>query len=273
MVKELRWSAPASARIVRGDSAAIRAATQQERTHEDGVAPVDMKAGDIMTTDVIMVAPDTTVREIAMILLERRISGLPVVENDRVVGIVSEGDLLRRHEIGTERKVPHGSWWMRLFHGEAGPSEYVRSHAVYAADVMTREVISRSEGEPVAAIASLFCERAIKRVPILRGGRLVGIVTRANLVQALAARNSETKGERALDDVGIRSRLLQELAEQPWWRAESNVHVVDGVVHYFGLCENEAEKQAARVAAENVPGVRRVDDHRVRYAELPFTIG
>src|SRR6186713_3349230 len=107
-----------------------------------------MKAKDIMTTRVITIAPETTIREIATILLERRISGLPVIEDGRVIGVVSEGDLLRRHEIGTDRKRPQGSWWMRFFRGEPGPAEYVKSHAVHAADVMTREVISVSEEEP-----------------------------------------------------------------------------------------------------------------------------
>jgi CBS domain-containing protein len=232
-----------------------------------------MKAKDIMTAAVITIAPDTTIREIATILLERRISGLPVVENGRVIGIVSEGDLLRRHEIGTDRKRPQGSWWMRLFQGEPGPAEYVKSHAVYAADVMTRDVISVSEEEPVGRIAILFGKRAIKRVPVLRDGRLVGIVTRANLVQALGAKRKKPKVQRAMGDDAIRKRLLEELGTQAWWRADSNVTVTGGVVHYWGVCENEVEKRAARVAAENVPGVRRVDDHRVRYAELPFTMG
>src|SRR6185436_698827 len=136
---------------------------------------IGMKAKDIMTTSVITIAPETTIREIAAILLERRISGLPVVENDRVIGIVSEGDLLRRHEIGTDPKRLQGSWWTRLFRDEPGPVEYVKSHAVYAGDVMTRRVIWVCEEEPVSRIAILFGKRDIKRVPVLRGGRLVGI--------------------------------------------------------------------------------------------------
>ena len=231
-----------------------------------------MRAKDIMTTGVVTITPQTTIAEIAAILIARRFSGLPVVEEGRVVGIVSEGDLLRRHEIGTDRKRP-GSWWLRLLRGEPRAADYVKSHAVHAADVMTREVISVSEEEPVAAIAILFGERAIKRVPVLRDGRLVGIVTRANLVQALAVKNGEAKAERALGDGAIRTRLLEELETQAWWRADSNVVVADGVVHYWGVCENDGEKQAARVAAESVPGVRRVEDHRVRYAELPYTMG
>jgi len=102
---------------------------------------------------------------------------------------------------------------------------------------------------------------------------LVGIVTRANLVQALAVGRKGPKVQRALGDDAIRTRLLRELGTQAWWRADSNVIVSDGVVHYWGACEDDTEKQAARVAAENVPGVRRVDDHRVRYADMPFTMG
>jgi CBS domain-containing protein len=231
-----------------------------------------MRAKDIMTTGVVTIKPETTIAEIATILIERRFSGLPVLEDGRVVGIVSEGDLLRRHEIDTDRKRP-GSWWMRLLRGEPRPADYVKSHAVHAADVMTREVISVSEDEPVAAIAILFGERHIKRVPVLRDGLLVGIVTRANLVQALAARSGDVVSETVLGDGAIRTRLLAELGTQAWWRADSNVLVADGVVHYWGVCADDTEKQAARVAAENVPGVLRVEDHRVRYAELPYSMG
>ena len=231
-----------------------------------------MQASDIMTRAVVTVGPHATIREIAAILLERRISGLPVVEDDRVIGIVSEGDLLRRHEIGTDRK-QRGSWWMRFFRGEPGPAEYVKSHAVHAVDVMSTLVVSVPEDEPVAKIASLFGKRRIKRVPVLRDGRLVGIVTRANLVQALAAVVPPRRGRGSADDDAIRDRLLEELGTQAWWRGDSNALVHAGIVHYWGVCENDAEKRAARVAAENIPGVRGVEDHRAFYAELPYTMG
>jgi CBS domain-containing protein len=230
-----------------------------------------MRAGDIMTRAVTTVGPHDTIREIASLLLERRISGVPVVEGGRMIGIVSEGDLLRRHEIGTQRKRA-GSWWMRLFRGEPGPAEYVKSHAVHAVDVMSTPVISVAEDEAVANIASLFGRRRIKRVPVLRDGRLVGIVTRANLVQALAAVHPPHACASA-DDDAIRARLLEELETQAWWRADSNALVHAGVVHYWGACEDEDEKRAARVAAQNIPGVRGVEDHRALYAELPYTMG
>lgn len=229
-----------------------------------------MKARDIMTAPVITISPSTPVREIAALLLERRISGVPVVEDGRVVGLVSEGDLLRRHEIGTDRSAAEGSWWARLTKDDPAPAAYAKSHARRAKDIMTRDVVSVVENTPITEIASLFETRRIKRVPVLRRKKLVGIVSRANLVQALAVTAKSVGAHRLQTDDAIRSRLLSELAHQSWWRrSPSNVIVTDGVVHYWGLLGSEGERQAARVAAENVPGVRKVEDHRMHFAHLP----
>jgi CBS domain-containing protein len=232
-----------------------------------------MKAKDIMTTPVVTITPDTTVPEIAALLLERRISAVPVVEGGRLVGLVSEGDLLHRHEIGTDRNRPARSWWLTLFGSGSAPAEYVKSHAAHARDIMTHDVISVAEETPIAEIASVLETRRIKRVPVLRDERLVGIVSRANLVQALAARRRADKTRRAKGDDSIRRQLLAELERQPWWQSgSSNVIVTDGVVHYWGLLGSDEEQAAARVAAENVPGVREVEDHRMRYADLPSMV-
>ena len=145
-----------------------------------------MKAKDIMTAPVIGVAPDTTVSEIAALLLERRISAVPVVENGRLVGIVSEADLLHRHEIGTDCIAQSGSWWLRLFSADRSIEEYIKSHARRARDVMTREVATVSPETPVAEVATVLERRGVKRVPVVEAGRLAGIVSRANLVRALA---------------------------------------------------------------------------------------
>jgi CBS domain-containing protein len=229
-----------------------------------------MKAKDIMTTPVVTIAPDTSVREIAAILLKQRISAVPVVEGERLVGLVSEGDLLRRHEIGTDRDRPTGSWWLRLFHGTPSPADYVKSHATHARDIMTREVITVDEDTPIAEIATVLETQRIKRVPVLHGGRVVGIVSRANLVQALAARPRSSKPPRAKSDASIRRQLLTELERQLWWqRSSSNVIVTGGIVHYWGVIDSDDERAAARVAAENVPGVRGIEDHRPRYSDLP----
>ena len=227
-----------------------------------------MNARDIMTSTVFTVTPDTTIREIADLLLSRRISGVPVLDGERLVGIVSEGDLLRRYEIGTDRRNAGNPWWMRFFQGAIDPAEYVKSHAVRAADVMTRAVVSVAEDTPAPRIAGLFEKHGIKRVPVLRGQRLVGIVTRANLVQALA-RTARPEQSPQSDGI-IRSKLIGELGMQEWWHSTSNAVVEDGIVHFWGVYESEDAKRAARVAAENVPGVRGIVDHRVNGADLPM---
>lgn len=234
-----------------------------------------MKAKDIMTTPVVTVSPATTVREIAALLLERRISAVPVVEDGRLVGLVSEGDLLHRHEIGTDRDRPARSWWLGLIAGGPGEAaaQYVKSHAMRARDVMTRDVITVDEDTPIATIAARLEAHHIKRVPVLRGGRPVGIVSRTDLIRALAARPRSTEPPRARSDESIRRELLAELERQPWWRSSaSSLTVTDGIVHYWGILDYGEQTDAARVAAENVPGVRKVEDHRMRIADLPSMV-
>lgn len=226
-----------------------------------------MNAIDIMTSPVVTITPETPVHDIAALLVERHISGVPVVENGRVVGLVNEFDLLRRHEIGTESSAPEKSWWAQLIERDPQPIEYVRSHAQHAKDFMTRQVISVAEDTPVKKIASIFAARAVRRIVVLREQQLVGIVTRANLVQALALNAPASPAPRVQSDEAIRVRLLSELEAQPWWRpGQSLAFVRDGVVHYQGLIENEDERRAARIAAENVAGVRSVEDTRTQWA-------
>lgn len=229
-----------------------------------------MKASDIMTAPVISIGPDTLIRDIATLLLRHRISGVPVIKNDRIVGLVSEGDLLRRHEIGTDRTPPKDWWWARLMQEDPEPGAYVKSHARYARDIMTRNVISVAESTPIAEIATLLETRGIKRVPVLRHKKLVGIVSRANLIQALSAHSKPGEIPRKVSDDAIRKQLLAELGNQKWWRtSSSNVIVTDGVVHFWGLLDSDSQKEAARVAAENLPGVRKIEDHRMKSIEWP----
>jgi CBS-domain-containing membrane protein len=228
-----------------------------------------MKASDIMTSPAITVGSDTLARHIAGLLFEHRISAVPVLEKGKLVGIVSEADLLHRHEIGTERSA-RGSW-LQLFSTDRPIADYVKSHATRARDIMTRDVVSVTPDTPVAEIATLLEKRGVKRVPVLQDGRLAGIVSRSNLVQALAAKgrllNAGDSGDGA-----IRVRLSAELERQPWWPIVSNVIVTDGVVHYFGMVDSEAQRQPARVAAENVPGVRRVEDHRILSTVVAWSV-
>jgi len=229
-----------------------------------------MKARDIMTSPVITVAPETTVREVAALLYERRIGALPVVQGGRLLGIVSESDLLRRHEIGTERFERAGSWWLRLFGADGSLHDYVRSRARCARDVMTPEVATVVPDASLAEVAQLLDGRGIGRVPVVEGGRLVGIVSRANLVQALATRVHVPAAPQAVDDESIRRALLEELERQAWWRIDrAAVLVTDGVVHFWGMVDTDAGRPAARVAAENIPGVRAVEDHRFLSSNAP----
>jgi CBS domain-containing protein len=225
-----------------------------------------MNVSDIMTAPVVTITLDTPVHEIAALLLEHHISGVPVVENGRVVGLVNEFELLRRHEIGTEGSAPEKSWWTRLIERDPRPIEYVKSHAQHAKDFMTRQVISVTEDTPVQKVASIFAARTVRRIVVLRGHELEGIVTRANLVQALALTSHARPEPRVQSDEAIRVRLLAELEGQPWWRpSQSTAFVRDGVVYYQGLIEDKGEQRAARVAAENVPGVRGVEDTRTQW--------
>jgi hypothetical protein len=178
-------------------------------------------------------------------------------------------DLLHRHEIGTEDASPQ-SWWSRLFRSDRAPSRYVKSHALQAKDVMTHLVTTIAEDTAVSRIAALFDSRTIRRLLVVRAEKVIGIVTRANLVQALVANASSHRGEQSDSDDAIRRELVAELERQPWWQPDwSVVTVEDGVVQFRGVIDTEDEKRAARVAAESVSGVRRVEDLRLRYAELP----
>jgi CBS domain-containing protein len=228
-----------------------------------------MKASDIMTAPVIAVGPRTSVREIAALLLEKRISAVPVVDDGRLVGMVSEGDLLHRHEIGTDRRVRAGSWWMRLFGEDRSAAQYVKSHARLARDVMTRAVVSVTTEAPVTQIAALLTAHGIRRVPVLRGSAILGIVSRANLVQAIAAAVHPDKRIHPGNDDAIRGRLLTELERHSWWRpTRSSVLVNERVVHYRGTVDSEEERDAARVVAESIAGVRHVDDRRRLFQAL-----
>jgi len=223
-----------------------------------------MRAIDVMTSEVVTVSDNASVAAVAKLLAERSISAVPVVDAaNRVIGMVSEGDLLHRTETGTERR---RSWWLDMLASTnqlAG--DYIKSHSGLVKDVMTRDVISVSDTTPVADIAIALETNRIKRVPVLRDGKLVGIVSRANLVRALATSSDQPSSDTEIDDLSIRDKLLTELKAQRWAEVSpANVTVKDGVVHLWSSYLSEQEKRALIVAAENTPGVRRVEDHMRR---------
>lgn len=218
-----------------------------------------MKAAEVMESHVVSVRPETTVCDVARELITRKISAVPVVDEDGgLVGIVSEGDLIRRVETGTER---HRSWWLELLiKDEKLATDYVKSHARYAGEVMTREVVTVAEGTPLAEIARLFEQHNIKRVPVVRGGKVVGIVGRADLLRVLADLHSKTAPN--LDDAGIEAEIVRQLRAEHWFSsARVEISVRDRVVKIDGVVMSEEQRRAIRVAAENVPGVRSVNDN------------
>jgi CBS domain-containing protein len=212
-----------------------------------------MKARDVMTAPVITCKSTASVKEVAKLFLQRHISAVPVVdEQDKLVGIISESDLMRRAESGTE--------WLILMTSEQGlAADYIKAHAVRVADVMTRKVITTTPDTPLNEIAGILETNGIKRVPVVRDGQLVGIISRANLVQAMASRGS--KLDIPLSDAAIRDRLLKHLNTQRWAHTDLlNVTVNEGVVDLWGLAGSDTERKAIRIAAENTPGVRAVND-------------
>jgi CBS domain-containing protein len=221
-----------------------------------------MKTKDAMTRQVISVGPEASIWEAARLMLQHKISGLPVVDaSGALVGIVTEGDFLRRAETGTERKRPR---WLEFL---AGPGrladEYVHTHGRKDEEAMTRGVETVTEDTPLDEVVRLMEKRHIKRRPVMRGRQPVGIVSRANLLHALA-RRARAAREPNKDDALIRDRLLAEIERQAWSpRALVDVVVHDGVVELRGCIIAEHQRQALKVAAENAPGVKAVEDHLV----------
>jgi CBS domain-containing protein len=209
-----------------------------------------------MTTQVVTVLPDTSVREVARMLLINRISAVPVVDTEgHILGMLSEGDLMRRTETGTDE---HHSWWLALV-ADLRAEAFVKSHGARAKDVMTREVVSVSEDAPLDEVATLLERHRIKRVPVVRDGKLVGIVSRANLLHGLVAQRAGTAPSGG--DQGIRAGIMDALIKVGIPRHFLNVVVSNGIVYLWGATQSESERDAVRIAAENTPGVKRIENH------------
>lgn len=217
-----------------------------------------MNAGDVMTTRVITVLPDTGVREVARILHANRISAVPVVDaEDRILGMLSEGDLVRRAKSGPDGG---GSWWLSLLADrQALPGNPAASLDLTARDVMTRDIFRVREDTPLEVVATLLERHGIKRVPVERDGRIAGIVSRANLIHGLAARAEGVTP--ATGDAGIRTAILDALQKAAVSTHLLNVVVSDGTAYLWGGVESQSEHQAVRAAAETAYGVKRVSDH------------
>jgi CBS domain-containing protein len=225
-----------------------------------------LTAAEVMTSDVITVGPDHPVRDVAELLYTRRISGVPVVDaNGGVIGVVSEGDLIYHTALAGERRQ---TWWLGLFADEnASARDYIKTHGRTARDVMSAKVVTVEDKATLADIAETMQRHGIKRIPVVRGGKLVGIVTRGDLLKGLVSLGAAPST--GIDDDGtIRKRLLEELRNQPWAHL-IDVQVEDGVVHLHGTFQSEDERRALRIAAENLLGVKRVEDHLAPWSSAP----
>ena len=218
-----------------------------------------MHARQIMARNVISVTPEHTVLDAVNLMLRNHVSGLPVLDQaGAVVGMVSEGDFLRRAEIGTPRK--HNRLLGFIFgHGDEA-EDYVREHGRKISEVMTTSPITVGEATPLSEIVDLLARNNIKRVPVVENGKLVGIISRSDLLQAVASLARDIPDPTA-DDDHIRDRIIAELQKQDWCPLGLSVVVRDGIVHLTGVIANERYRQAAIVAAENVHGVVKVHDH------------
>jgi CBS domain-containing protein len=226
-----------------------------------------MQVSDIMTRDVISIAPDETIDAAIELMLSRHLSGLPVIDaNGRLVGILTEGDLLRRPEISTQHA---RSRWRETFLGTRGAAQnYVHSHGVHVRDVMTPDPAVVAEDTSLKEVAQLMETHAIKRLPVLRQGEVIGVVSRADLIRALLEMHREAD-RAAVDDNAIRERILDEIAGQDWaMDANVDVAVRNGSADLWGTVIEVAQAEALRALVESIPGVHRVETYLTCNGEL-----
>jgi len=219
-----------------------------------------MKVSDVMTKRVVSISPETSILVAADLMLKHHISGLPVIDNHaKLVGIVTEGDFLRRAEIGTERKA---SSWLDALRGTAdATADYVHSHGLAIKEIMTRNPVTAAEDTNLDEAVRLMENRNIKRLPVLRDGKLVGIISRANLMRALLSIHRKAP-QSSSDDAAIRERILADAAKQSWSSgAVVDAVVQDGIVDLWGTLADPSQREAFVVLAKKVPGVALVEDH------------
>jgi CBS domain-containing protein len=220
---------------------------------------MSLKVSEVMNRRVVTVLAEAPVLEALRLMLEERISGIPVTDaTGALAGMLTEGDFLRRSELGT---APHHPRWLEFILGPGRlATEYVDTHGRKVSEVMTPRVITIGEDAPLTEAVRLMEQHRIKRLPVLRNNRLVGILSRADLLRAVVAAAATSTGDTS--DEGIRRRLADEIGRQPWSpQTMISVGVADGVVHLRGVLFDDRLRTALRVLVENVPGVKQIHDH------------
>jgi len=228
---------------------------------------MQMNALETMTREVITVSPDTTVGEIATLLVQHGISAVPVISADnRVIGIISQTDLGHRGEMGTEKK---RKWWLDLFaDADARAREYVKSHGLKASDVMTRFVVSVAKSASLAEVAELLDTHRIRQVPVMEDGKLLGMISRADLVRRLAEVKVAAPAARPENGV-LQKAIWNQIKSEPWLRSSYvNIAVKDGTVELWGAVDTEEQRNALRVLVEGVSGVQKVENNVVLFPKV-----
>jgi CBS domain-containing protein len=220
-----------------------------------------MQVKDVMTRSVISVGPDETILNAARLMLQNRISGLPVIDKDgELTGIVTEGDFLRRGELGTQRRRPK---WLEFIIGPGRlADEYVHASGRRVDEIMTTDPVTVTEDDSLEKVVEVMERRHVKRLPVTRSGRMIGIISRANLMHALASFARDTQTSAQPNDSQIRENILSVLDKQTW-APRLNVVVKNGVAELWGAITDDRERKAVVVAVENVAGVEQVHDHLV----------
>jgi CBS domain-containing protein len=230
-----------------------------------------MKVSDVMTSAPVTTSPDASLEDAVSLMVKTRVSGLPVVDSKgALIGIITEGDLLRRVELGTLR-APAGRLAAFLTPGRAA-HDFVHTHGQRVGEVMTGEVISTTADTPLSEVVALMETRQVKRLPVVHRGRLIGIVSRADLLRALAKLLSERRVV-SISDVDLRKRVLAEIDKQRWaTRANLDITVENGIVELRGAVTDDRERLGLRVIVENTPGVKDVHDRLIWVEPLSGTV-
>jgi CBS domain-containing protein len=230
-----------------------------------------MRVKDVMTSKIVSVSPQASVAEAIRLMVHSHVSGLPVIDaTGKLVGVLSEGDLLRRIEIGTTKKT---HWLEHLFRPGHLADVYKQTHGRKVEELMSTDVSSIDQSLPLGSAVSLMEKRRIKRLPVTDGDKLVGIITRADFIRALGSFVTQAYEESATSDAEIRSRILEETQHQSWApKGTLDVDVKDGIVQLRCTLTDERQRDAIKVLAENVPGVRGIDDHLIWVDPIGATV-
>lgn len=220
-----------------------------------------MKAADVMTTPIVGIGPDAPLLQAVRLMIENRISGLPVLDDaGRPLGILTEGDLLQRAETGTAAE--YAGWFGVFFRPGQLAGDYVRTHGRHVQDIMTPEVVTVTEDMPLADVVDIMRRQRIKRLPVVRDGIAIGVVSRFDLIRTLAKQLDRPASTE--DDESLRSQIIKELSAQPWApRRSISVAVENGVAEIDGVVFDVRARDAVRVLVENVPGVKSVENRLV----------